>query len=106
MKEEKGHIEIGNKIYFVYYKLPKPEFECGCSPCSIRYRVKMNYYEASKQKIEVSNVSFDTLEEKWIYDCDGFFDFNFDGKRIINNQKCKAKIINNKANIIELITKI
>ena len=98
-----GHIEITDKVYFVFHELEKPDsytyerardFNFDCS----YYQNEIKEYEASKRTVEVSNVFWSKLSLEWLY-----------GRKIKgtwengpkNNQLCQAEV-NGTAKIIEL----
>ena len=93
---------IDNKVKFEPDGLPKPE-KCAilASEYPIAYsilkRKLQEEYEASKQLIEVVNVTFHI--DKYYVVLNGF------PKRIKNNQPCKAEVEGKTCTIIEL-TKI
>ena len=91
-----GHIEITDKVRFVYHKLEKPDldnFKKHPVWAYAEYDKAIEKYEASKQTVEVDN--YYDLHEKAIRIIDARCQFE-------NNQPCKAKI-NGKAEVIELI---
>ncbi len=53
------------------------------------------------QLIEVSNVEKSPYNKNWFYKYQSRFEV-LTGKMVLNNQPCKAKIINKTATIIEL----
>ena len=95
----KGKIVITDKVYFEYYKFLKPAMG------NPNYDVSWKLYEASKQLIEVENVT--KKLKGWYYDVIGIHckntDWTLSGMRVTDNQNCKAEIENNKAIIISLI---
>jgi hypothetical protein len=96
-----GKIIIKDKVYFEpdEYELKirkKGRFE---SKETFLIRL-MEKYEASKQLIEVENVFKWDESEIWTYTSRYYKEF--DAKEVINNQKCKAEIKDNKATIISL----
>ena len=95
----KGTIRITDKVYFEYYKFLKPAMG------NPNYDVSWKLYEASKQLIEVENVT--KKLKGWYYDVIGIHckntDWTLSGMRVTDNQNCKAEIENNKAIIISLI---
>jgi len=99
MKAETGKIVIKDKVYFEYYKLEKPPERKMTGDCFLDYGYikEKEAYEASKQLIEVSNVFWGELSEKWFYE-----DPLSDTDVVKNNQSCKAEVID-KAKIIELL---
>ena len=94
-----GQIKITDKVIFEYYELekPPPSYESGYH---LGYReLKLKEYEASKRSVEVSNVFWGELCEKWFYEDILYYD---DG--IVKNRDfCKAEITKNTCIIIELI---
>jgi hypothetical protein len=105
-----GHIKIqDNKIVFVYPKLPKPDWSLTLKmvlrnggeedDARMGYNVEIKAYNASKRKVEVSNVK----RIKWLY----FFYF---GDKVImhpnyelkHNQPCEAEV-NGKATIVKIL---
>lgn len=103
-----GHIEITDKVIFVYYELEKPdENEFWNVDVYKKYFLKGDYYvalkkyEASKQSIEVSNVFLWKESKVWTFTSRFWRDF--DHKKVINNQPCKAEITGKTATIVELI---
>ena len=109
MKTKDGIIRIKDKVYFEYYELEHPKllrFPCGLLDKQNRIkRIKLyEEYEASKQLIEVVNIT--KRENYWYYnvigkDCPNT-DWTVMGTTVINNQKCKAEVKDNKAVITEL----
>jgi len=74
---EIGHTEIkNNKIIFVYYKLPKPNWDSTLKmvlknggekeDAKMGYNVEVKIYEASRREVEVKNVFWSTQFNKWI----------------------------------------
>ena len=91
-----GKIRITDKVYFEYYKLKLPAIHKVGRDA---YFKAMDKYEASKQLIEVENISYVDNTNK-------IFPFinNLGGVPTIeNNQRCKAEVIGDKAEIVELI---
>jgi len=100
----KGKIIIKDKVYFEYYGLedikPLP-WMGGWVFSKSKYNKALKAYEASKQLIEVENVFWGELSEKWLYDDEG--SCNEISDKVINNQPCKAEIKGERATIIELL---
>ena len=97
-----GHIEITDKVRFVFHELPKPKIICWCDSCFSYNHKELRKYEASKRTVEVSNV---IKENDANY---GFLQWDEEGivakpidLLIIDGQKCKAEV-NGTAKIIEL----
>ena len=92
-----GHIEITDKVRFVYHEEEKPNKLYEWVKINKTFAEAMKAYEASKRTIEVSNVFWGDLSEEW------FFEEQVLEQDIVrNNQSCKAKV-NGKAEIIELL---
>lgn len=113
---EQGHIEIiDQKVIFVYHNLKKPKKEDYYSNTSIygisadvfeywNYERDFKKYEASKQSVEVENVKRKTEEVYVPVNSSAFIQtYHIGDKQIHDNQDCKAKIVNNKATIIQLL---
>ena len=113
-----GYIEITDKVRFVYHELEKPKMSdflifaylgkmsnvpiSGKVLDTKKYEKAIDEYEASKQTIEVSNAKkCENTDEI----CVIFLDINLDfpDHFVKNNQPCRGKIENNKAEILEIL---
>ena len=106
-----GHIEITDKIEFVYYQLYKPdrrELKYYHNSVRINNQLQIEYlkdkkeYEASKQLIEVKNVAKSKYSKYWFFNVIRDKFGKIEGKAVKNNQPCTAQIKDNKATIISL----
>ena len=102
-----GHIEITDKIEFVYYQLYKPDkrdLKYYHNSVIINGQLKLEYfkdlreYEASKQIIEVENKTYPVIikdNEYWIL-------LEKSWNICKDSQPCEAKIVKESATIISL----
>jgi len=102
-----GHIEITDKIEFVYYQLYKPDkrdLKYYHNSVRINNQLQIEYlkdkkeYEASKQLIEVENETYPVIikdNEYWIL-------LEKSWNICKDSQPCKAEIKGESAKIIEL----
>ncbi len=101
-----GHIRIKEKVYFEPDGSPEPPTDKKMANYSYGYTIAMKEYEASKQLIEVSNVThIDRFNLDNNRNVDSFWIIIKNRKNLLqnNNQSCKAEVTGNKATIVELI---
>ena len=113
-----GHIEITDKVNFVYYELKKPDITDYEYPHHVRlnydqswekceYLKELERYEASKRTVEVSNKRYFNSSTIVVLlwnnkPYKGRLNINGENRIIFDNQPCKAEV-NGTAIIIELI---
>ena len=98
IKPGKIVIGIDKKVYFEPIGLPKPDKDTWEGGQFCYYETAMEYYEASKQLIEVSNqVAKMPLSNGWVIYVRNILN------SVTDNQPCKAEIAENKAIIVGLI---
>ena len=102
---EIGKIVIKDKVYFEYYLLEKPTKEMLKWDSMLIQEKAYNHspkaYEASKQLIEVSNVFYWKESKYWTFT--SRFKRDFEHKKVINSQRCKAEVNGKTCKIVELI---
>jgi len=102
MKTEIGKIVITNKVYFEPEGLEKPREDDYWIGSKSEYLLLMEEYEASKQLIEVSNVTWGSTKE-WIWIYSSLIKgIKLTSGEVENNIPCKAEV-NGTAKIIELL---
>ena len=95
-----GYIEITDKVRFVYYELKKPDldnFKKHPVWAYAEYDKALKAYEASKRSVEVINKiqSLKTKKIRWIW----LLNADNNWTRFKDNQPCRGKIENNKAEV-------
>jgi len=109
-----GHIEIRDKIIFVYYEKKKPielnywgyGKDRGGKFYKLRYEKALKEYQASRREVEVENVIehlIPYLNQKKVYK---YYDVIFDRnnfEQIKDNQPCEAEVKNDKATIVKIL---
>ena len=99
MEIGKTRIE-GDKVYFDYYELKKPDkedFYSGRVFCTLLWKARMKEYEASKRSVEVINGYLLVRDKLYLW-----FTGNQSGILIKKDQLCKAEVVGDKATIVKL----
>jgi len=90
-----GHIEIKDKVVFVYYEFSEPK-----TILDSEFNKKMRKHLASKREVEVKNwLTIDTPDKN----CSILLAGKEIGEYVWNNQPCEAEVKNDKATIVKII---
>ena len=101
MKHPGKIVIIANKVKFEYYELEKPDKKTYNKAKLYNFEnLIIQKYEASKQLIEVNNVTWKRKGIKWIKTQQDSNHYAFE--KYTNGQSCEAEVENNVAVIIKI----